>query len=311
MQVDHLNAWRAVEAVIRTGTVAAAADEVGVTSAAIAAQIRRLEERLGRPLFRRLPGGLEPVDEMAAMAQTLRAGFSGIASVQKALQERSPSRQVSLTVTATFAETWLPRHLPELFARVGAIDLRLDTTWTVVDLATSDVHFAIRFMPEPGQGIAALPLLPSGVVPVCTADFADRYDLHPGRRDLAGVPIVHIEVPTSDPDWQGWTGWSAQTGIRLPQDEAAQRFVLQASGARIARSGIGLVLGGLSDILDSVAAGHLVFPFGPDSILPASYWHRIAWREGRRFGPVQREVRDWIVARSAEDRDLMRRVFGV
>ena len=33
--MDHLNAWRAVEAVMRTGSVSAAAQESGVTNAAV------------------------------------------------------------------------------------------------------------------------------------------------------------------------------------------------------------------------------------------------------------------------------------
>lgn len=310
---DHLNAWRAVEAVIREGSVAGAANAIGVTNAAVAAQIRRLEDRLGRPLFKRKPGGLEPMEDLAALAPALAAGFANLAAVQGALQHNEPARHVSLTVTKTFAESWLPFHLPDLFAKVGAIDLRLDTSWTVVDLATTDFHFAIRFMPEPDpdSGIAAIGLMPSGVVPVCTPDFAKRYDLHPGRRDLKGVPLVHIEVSTSDKMWLDWNQWSRKTGVDLGPDAEAPRFALDASGTRIARSGIGLVLGGLSDVLHNVASGELVFPFGLESVVGAAYWHRIAWRDGRRFGPVQRQVRQWIVDRSAEDRALMQRIFGV
>ena len=309
--MDHLNAWRAVEAVMRTGSVSAAAQESGVTNAAVAAQIRRLEDRLGRTLFRRLPGGLEPVDALVDHAQTLSGAFAAIGAVQEDLHEQIRSRRVSLTVTTTFAETWLPHHLPDLYARVGAIDLRLDTTWQVVDLARSDVHFAIRFMADPDPGIEARPLMPSGVTPVCTPEFAERYDLHPGRRDLRGVPLVHIDVQTSYPDWHDWSGWSRCTGIALGPHTEAPQFVLEASGTRIARSGIGLVLGGLSDVLHAVASGQLVFPFGAEAVVPASYWHRIAWRQGRRFGPVQRQVRDWIIERAAQDRDLMKEVFGV
>ncbi|WP_172430162.1 helix-turn-helix domain-containing protein [Mameliella alba] len=55
MPLSHLNAWRAVDAVLSEGSVARAAGELGVTQAAVSAQIRRLEERLGRTLFRRPP----------------------------------------------------------------------------------------------------------------------------------------------------------------------------------------------------------------------------------------------------------------
>ncbi|MBY6119436.1 LysR substrate-binding domain-containing protein [Mameliella alba] len=311
MPLSHLNAWRAVDAVLSEGSVARAAGELGVTQAAVSAQIRRLEERLGRTLFRRTPGGLEPVEDLAGMAHALRSGFVSIASVQDALCSGQVERRVALTVTQTFAESWLPHHLPDLFAQVGAVDLRIDTSWEVVDLASSDVHFAIRFMAPPGPGYCAVDLLPSGVVPVCTPDFARRYELSPGQTNLGAVPIAHIDVPTSDAAWLDWQGWSRATGIDISSASGGPQFALQGSGARIARAGIGLVLGGLSDVVHSVESGALVMPFGAESVVPAQYWHRLLWYEKRPLGPFQRKFRDWISARAADDRDRMRVLFGV
>ena len=68
MPLSHLNAWRAVDAVLSEGSVARAAVALGVTQAAVNAQIRRLEDRLGRTLFRRTSGGLEPVEDLAGLA---------------------------------------------------------------------------------------------------------------------------------------------------------------------------------------------------------------------------------------------------
>ncbi|MBY6114724.1 LysR family transcriptional regulator [Mameliella alba] len=311
MSLSHLNAWRAVDAVLREKSVARAAEDLSVTQAAVSAQIRRLEEWLGRSLFRRTPGGLEPVEDLAALAAALRAGFAGITSVQDALRSGVSERRLSLTVTQTFAESWLPHHLPDLFARIGAVDLRIDATWDVVDLACADVHFAIRFMPPPEEGYCAVDLLPSGVVPVCTPDFAKRYGLAPGQANLGELPIVHIDVPTSDETWLDWAGWSRETGIDISSDSGAPQFALTGSGARIARAGIGLVLGGLSDVVHAVESGDLVMPFGQSSIVPARYWHRLLWYEKRPLGPVQRKFRDWIAERAAEDRARMQRLFGV
>ncbi|WP_300530566.1 LysR substrate-binding domain-containing protein [uncultured Mameliella sp.] len=311
MPLSHLNAWRAVDAVLSEGSVARAAVALGVTQAAVSAQIRRLEDRLGRTLFRRTSGGLEPVEDLAGLAPALHSGFAAIASVQDALRSGLGQRRVALTVTQTFAESWLPHHLPDLFARLGAVDLRIDTSWEVVDLAGSDVHFAIRFMPQPGPGYGAIDLLPSGVVPVCTPEFARRYGLTPGQTDLSGVPIAHIDVPTTDAAWLDWQGWSRATGIDISSANDGPRFALKGSGARIARAGIGLVLGGLSDVVHSVESGALVMPFGLGSVVPAEYWHRLLWYEKRPLGPVQRKFRDWIGARAADDHAKMRILFGI
>jgi DNA-binding transcriptional LysR family regulator len=311
MQLSHLNGWRALEAVLRLGTISKAAQELGVTPAAVAAQIRALEKRLDRPLFRRQPGGLVPNDTARGVAERLTRGLSILSDIEQSLSVRGASRQVALSVSQTFAETWLPRHLPALLARRSRVDLRLETSWAVEDLRRSEIHFAIRFMGPPDPEHAAIDLLPSGVAPVCTPDFARRYGLGPGTDSLEGVPLIRIEVPTSDPEWADWPAWSARTGVPLPTPRTAPRLALSGSGLRLARSGIGLVLGGLSEIFHAVEDGTLVTPLGRASVVPASYWHRLIWLKERRLGPDQRAVRDWIAGHAETDRARMRQIFGV
>jgi len=57
-----LKQLQAVAAVARLGTMTRAAQELNVTSAALYARIRQLEEEAGLLLFDRTPGGLKPTD---------------------------------------------------------------------------------------------------------------------------------------------------------------------------------------------------------------------------------------------------------
>uniref|UniRef100_UPI003B5165A4 LysR substrate-binding domain-containing protein n=1 Tax=Roseovarius indicus TaxID=540747 RepID=UPI003B5165A4 len=312
MRLSHLNGWRAVEAVHRLGGIAAAADDLGVTRAAVTAQVRGLEDRLGRVLFTRTPGGLRPTPDLVAVADRLTEAMTALARAQEALTFEPPGNRVAVSVTQTFAETWLPRHLPDLFPRLGQIDLNLNTTWDVVDLHGADLHFAIRYMGEITGDLAGIPLLPSGVVPVCTPDFAARYGLGAGPMDVNGVPLVNIDVPTTDPDWAGWTRWGQEMGAPVDISQETQpRYALTGSGVRLAHSGVGLVLGGLSEIFASLARGTLIMPFGQRSVFPGAYEHKLIWIDGQRFGPVQRAFRDWVVEKAREDRRVMAEVFGL
>ena len=125
MPLSHLNGWRALDAVLRTGAIGRAAEVLGVTPAATAAQIRGLEDRLGRELFRRTSGGLVPRDATRAEAPALRAAFEALEGVQRRLGVTEEAGTVSLAVSQTFAETWLPHHMPDLFARAGRIEAGL------------------------------------------------------------------------------------------------------------------------------------------------------------------------------------------
>ena len=66
-----LNALRAFEAAARHQNLTRAAEELHVTQTAVSQHIRKLEDRLGKPLFRRLPRGL---------ALTLRAPVPWLAT---------------------------------------------------------------------------------------------------------------------------------------------------------------------------------------------------------------------------------------
>lgn len=295
---------------MRLSSVTAAADELAVTTAAVGLRIRDLEKRLGRALFARGPRGLEPLPDLSMAAGDLSSGIAAIARVQRDLTQDPAGRRIALAVTQTFAENWFPRQMPSLFSRIGAIDLRLDTSWEVVDLDEGGIDFAIRYMDQPCADLRSVPLMPSGVVPVCAPGFAERYGLDAGLRSLEGIPVAHLDVPTSNSDWCDWNEWSQRTGVDLGAVEAP-RFSLSGSGLRVAMSGIGLVLGGLSEAFAEVAEGHLVMPMGQGSVVPASYWHRLVWPSARRHGPVQRRFRAWITDRSAEDRAVMSRLFGL
>ena len=62
-----LNAIRVFEACARKGGFVAAAEELGVTPAAISLQVRKLESHYQTELFRRLPSGVELTELGAAI----------------------------------------------------------------------------------------------------------------------------------------------------------------------------------------------------------------------------------------------------
>ena len=76
-RLPPLNALRAFEAAARHLSFTKAADELNVTPAAISHQVKRLEEHLGVPLFRRLPHGLL----LTESGQRLLLEFAAVSAV--------------------------------------------------------------------------------------------------------------------------------------------------------------------------------------------------------------------------------------
>src|SRR5919205_3691585 len=74
-RLPPLKSLRAFEAAARHLSFTKAAEELHVTQAAVAQQVKGLEEWLGAKLFRRLPRGLLLTDEGQALLPELRDAF--------------------------------------------------------------------------------------------------------------------------------------------------------------------------------------------------------------------------------------------
>src|SRR5690606_20914488 len=70
-----LNALRAFEVSARHLSFTRAAEELCLTQTAVSQHVRKLEARLGRQLFRRLPRGLALTDEGQALLPVLSEAF--------------------------------------------------------------------------------------------------------------------------------------------------------------------------------------------------------------------------------------------
>src|SRR5688500_1344858 len=87
-RLPPLSAIRAFEAAGRHENFSRAADELGLTQAAISYQVRQLEDRLGRPLFVREKGRVRLSDSGKRLLPALTSGFAGIAEAFEALRDQ-------------------------------------------------------------------------------------------------------------------------------------------------------------------------------------------------------------------------------
>ena len=290
MKLSYLNGLRALEATLRNGTFSAAAEELGVTVAAIGQQIRGLEEYLGIRLFDRLPTGARPTPETQAVAERLTAGFSQVEEVMNELRASREGRRLSLSMTYHFFEDWMSPRLPHFYALNHAVEVKIDTSDRLVDLAAENIDMAIRFSSAPGPGYQALDLFRNCFFPVCSPDFAVAHGLDRECRDLTGVPLFVQQEVTTDPEWLGWQEWMDRFGIEKSDAGATQH----TAGRATAVSGTGLVLVTLTQAFNELVDGRLVAPLGSWAIRPSSYKYRLVWPAARSLTRAMRAFRDWM-----------------
>ena len=142
MRLPPLNAVRAFDAVARLGSVRAAADELAVTPAAVSQQLRVLEAHLGLALTQRQGRGLALTDSGRTWHGEIARHLRAIALAAERV--RPGRRVVQVTVVQSFGSRWLMPRLHKFTAREPEIEVRIDASPVLADLARDPFDLAIR-----------------------------------------------------------------------------------------------------------------------------------------------------------------------
>ena len=281
-----LNALRAFEASARHLSFTKAAIELCVTQAAVSHQVKGLEERLGRPLFRRLPRGLALTDEGLALLPTLADAFDRIASLVEQVAEGRPREVVTLGVVGTFAAGWLVPRLPALAAACPEIDLRLFTNNNRVDLAAEGLDLAIRFGDGAWHATDAAWLMDAPLAPLCAPGLARR---------LAEPSDLLRETLLRSYRADEWPRWLGRTRIAVPPLKGPV-FDSSLTMVEAALQGLGVALAPPAMFKRQIEDGLLVQPFGngPSS---GGYW--LTWLKSRQPDAGAQAFRYWLMEQCA------------
>ncbi|GAA5014946.1 LysR family transcriptional regulator [Kitasatospora paranensis] len=192
-----LNLLRTFLAVHRAGSFTAAAPLLGLSQSTVTAQIRTLEEQLGRELFRRLPRGVEPSPYADELAGRVTGPLDALAAAAAHLGgDEAPAEPVHL---AGPAELLCLRVLPALAPLVAqGVRLRVATGLTeplLAELRAGRHDLLVATSRPPGRTLAAVPLADEEFVLVAGGRWAERAggpDGVAGRGPaaLSDVPLV-------------------------------------------------------------------------------------------------------------------------
>lgn len=225
-----LSALRAFSAFAETGSVVAAAAQLGVTHAAVSQQIRALEKALDLALVARSGRRVEMTDDGRRLAEGVGRGFDEIARAVAELREGQDRRALQVTTTAMFASAWLVPRLGGFRAAHPGIDLVLDPSAGLRTLEPGGFDVAIRSGRGDWPGLEAKLLIPAPLVVVATPALLE------GR---AG----------SDLDALAALPWLSELGHNEATEFLARHGIVKALSG-----GVTHLPGNL--LLDSVRAGH-------------------------------------------------------
>jgi LysR family transcriptional regulator of beta-lactamase len=281
-----LNALRMFDAAARHLNLTHAAQELHVTQAAVSQHIRRLEDWLGHPLFKRLPRGLALTDEGQSLWPVVQDSLGRLERAFTQLRDEHPREVLTLGVVGTFAVGWLLPRLPAFEAQHPQIDLRLQTHNNRVDLNAEGLDAAIRFGDGAWPGLQADLLVQAPLTPLCAPAIAERLR-QPG--DLRGQPLLRSFRSGE------WEQWCLSTGLP-PLRATGPMFDSSIALAEAAALGAGVALLPPAMFAHLLRAGRLVQPFA--TTVPAgAYWFTTP--KTRPSWPALAQLRQWLLQQAA------------
>ena len=280
-----LSALRTVEAILRNGTLARAAGELGVTPGALSQRLAKAEQALGQPLFLRHSKGLTPTRACADIAPRLTRAMTDLSDAVATLQQADQD-VLTVSVAPIFANRWLIWRISRFNAQNPGISLRVFPTVDIVDLDRSEVDIGIRIGRGPHIGRGAIKLLDQRVFPVCAPELAR--DIH-GFDDLLRLPVIRENEHLA-----GWAPWLEATGTDRSTLRKGPTYADGSLCLDAAMTGQGVFMAWETLACDTLERGLIAAPLPQRYTTGATYWCAINARSKSK--PAVRKFYKWLQA---------------
>lgn len=167
---------------VRAGSLAGAAETLGVNYTTVARRITRLEQALGQTLFERLADGYRPTVAGDTVAQHAAEMERQSFDLLRALGQQDTSLRGRLVVTAPelLCATFLPPLFEQFCTAHPEVQLEVRAAVDMLDLDRREADLAIRISDTPGDHLTGVRLTSQHTASFATQDWADRIAEDPG-----------------------------------------------------------------------------------------------------------------------------------
>ncbi|ABM35259.1 LysR substrate binding domain-containing protein [Paracidovorax citrulli] len=169
------------------------------------------------------------------------------------------------------------------------VDVHVSTSDRVVDLASEDIHFAVRHGLGVAPGLLAEVLVADDLVPVCSPRLIAPRRV-PRVTDITGARLLH---DGHRGDWRLWCEANGALGVDCNQGVV---FTHSNGSIEAALAGRGFALARQGFVAQEIAARALVAVRSAALATPLAY--RLVHRPEVLVDPALRGFRDWITAQA-------------
>ena len=300
-QMPGTRALTTFEAAARHLNFTRAADEVGLTPAAVSYQIKEIEDQLGIVLFHRTsrtirltPAGRLLFEAATDALETLRQALG------KARKLSRGEQMLRVTADPVFGGKWLLPRVENFRKANPDIELRFDVSSRLRDFEVDDVDVGVRFGLGKYPGLTTVRLFDNMIVPVCSPTLLRTARPLQKPADLAHHTLAHIHWSQPGLVWPNWSMWMAAAGVDDFDDSRCVVFYesSQVIQAALAGSAVGLV--DFAMVAQDLSEGRLVRPFELGIKVPPEFGYFLVYPEASAADPRIVAFHEWIVAQVEE-----------
>jgi LysR family glycine cleavage system transcriptional activator len=262
-----------------------------------------LEADLGLALVQKRGNALELTEAGLRGKDQLLTGFRMLQQAVERMRRRAQPRRLRLSVEPAFAANWLISRLPRYRALPHALDVLLDPTKAVVDLAANEADLAIRFGRGQYPGLDSVDLFEDEIMPVCSPEYLRTHPKLSKPADLLNHHLLRLDWSSREGLWPDWAAWLEAAGVvdGDPAGENRRSSTYPDSNLmlRAALDGQGVALGQTSLVKDYIKAKQLVVPI--PKRLKTGFRYHLVYTRGADQRPEIALFRDWIVGEAQKE----------
>ncbi len=289
-------ALRTLEAAGRHLNFTRAADELGLTPAAVSHQIKEIEDQLGVVLFTRTSRSIRLTEAGAALCDAAADAIDVLnRAVSRARKLTRGTALLKVTLDAQFASKWLMRRIDGFRKLHPDIELRFDISYDVRDFDLDDVDVGIRFGTGKYPGLGADRLFDNMIIPVCSPRLLRSGPPLRVPRDLFHHTLVHIEWSQQGVTWPNWRMWMAAAGVDDFDDSRSVVFTTSSDAVQAAIDGSAVALADFAMVANDLSEGRLVRPFDLGIRVSREFAYFLVYPKATADDPRIAAFRAWIL----------------
>ena len=266
--LPSLNALRAFETTARKKSYRKAAEELGVTTAAVKQLVEKLENLLGEKLFLGRGQNLKITSVGEVGLEELSISFKQIERTVNRMKSYENKNRLVITCEPSFASAWLVPRLNKFKTLNPSIEVLIDSSPKVVSLSDGSIDLAIRFgVNDYSSRLNVERLYDESLAPYCSPSLIHGSKKISNFSEIENYPLLRWDTSqfnwsNNTKRWMDWENWikfaKLDTNLNL---NYGPKFTEYNLALQCAIAGQGFILGSTPVLSDLINKGLLIDPF--------------------------------------------------